>query len=75
MLDGLIVIGQIVKCYQFYSKVIGGQCIDLFGVWLEQLLVIWCELVDVGFEIGYVYGKLLCMVKFCVGLIWCCYGV
>lgn len=29
----------------------------------------------VGFELGYVYGKVLCIVKLCVGLMWCCYGV
>lgn len=35
--DGLIAIGQIAKRYQLYSKVTGGQRIDLFGARLEQL--------------------------------------
>lgn len=73
--DGLIVIGEIGKKYDFYIKIIGGQCIDLFGVQVYELLLIWKELIDVGFESGYVYGKFMCIVKSCVGFIWCCYGV
>lgn len=72
---GFIVIGSIVEFYGFYMKIIGGQWIDMFGVWFEQFLQIWWEFVDVGFELGQVYGKVLCIVKLCVGLMWCCYGV
>jgi nitrite reductase (NADH) large subunit len=73
--DGLIAIGQIAKRYQLYSKVTGGQRIDLFGARLEQLPAIWQELVDAGFETGHAYGKSLRTVKSCVGSTWCRYGV
>lgn len=73
--DGLIAIGQIAKRYQLYSKVTGGQRIDLFGVRLEQLPAIWRELADAGFETGHAYGKSLRTVKSCVGSTWCRYGV
>ncbi len=65
--DGLIAIGQIAKRYQLYSKVTGGQRIDLFGARLEQLPAIWRELADAGFETGHAYGKSLRTVKSCVG--------
>ncbi len=73
--DGLIAIGQIAKRYQLYSKVTGGQRIDLFGARLEQLPAIWRELADAGFETGHAYGKSLRTVKSCVGSTWCRYGV
>ncbi|EML2246496.1 nitrite reductase large subunit NirB [Klebsiella aerogenes] len=73
--DGLIAIGQIAKRYQLYSKVTGGQRIDLFGARLEQLPDIWRELAAAGFETGHAYGKSLRTVKSCVGSTWCRYGV
>jgi nitrite reductase (NADH) large subunit len=73
--DGLIAIGQIAKRYQLYSKITGGQRIDLFGARLDQLPAIWQELVDAGFETGHAYGKSLRTVKSCVGSTWCRYGV
>lgn len=73
--DGLIAIGQIAKRYQLYSKVTGGQRIDLFGARLEHLPAIWRELADAGFETGHAYGKSLRTVKSCVGSTWCRYGV
>jgi nitrite reductase (NADH) large subunit len=73
--DGLIAIGQIAKRYQLYSKVTGGQRIDLFGARLEQLPAIWRELAEAGFETGHAYGKSLRTVKSCVGSTWCRYGV
>ncbi len=73
--DGLIAIGQIAKRYQLYSKVTGGQRIDLFGARLEELPAIWSELVAAGFETGHAYGKSLRTVKSCVGSTWCRYGV
>lgn len=42
---------------------------------MEQLPVIWKELVDAGFESGHAYGKALRTVKSCVGSTWCRYGV
>ena len=73
--DGLIAVGQIAKKYQLYSKVTGGQRIDLFGAQLDQLPDIWRELADAGFETGHAYGKSLRTVKSCVGSTWCRYGV
>ncbi|MHA0999196.1 nitrite reductase large subunit NirB [Leclercia pneumoniae] len=73
--DGLIAIGQIAKRYQLYSKITGGQRIDLFGARLDQLPDIWRELVAAGFETGHAYGKSLRTVKSCVGSTWCRYGV
>lgn len=73
--DGLIAIGQIAKRYALYSKITGGQRIDLFGARLEQLPEIWRELLDAGFETGHAYGKSLRTVKSCVGSTWCRYGV
>lgn len=73
--DGLIAIGQIAKRYQLYSKITGGQRIDLFGATLEQLPEIWQALIEAGFETGHAYGKSLRTVKSCVGSTWCRYGV
>ncbi|GAB6141784.1 nitrite reductase large subunit NirB [Methylosoma difficile] len=73
--DGLIAIGQVGKKYNLYTKITGGQRIDLFGARLEQLPAIWQELVDAGFETGHAYGKALRTVKSCVGSVWCRYGV
>lgn len=73
--DGLIAIGQIAKRYQLYSKVTGGQRIDLFGAHLDDLPAIWRELAEAGFETGHAYGKSLRTVKSCVGSTWCRYGV
>jgi len=73
--DGLITIGAIAKKYNLYTKITGGQRIDLFGARMEQLPVIWKELVDAGFESGHAYGKSVRTVKSCVGSTWCRYGV
>ncbi|ATG72782.1 nitrite reductase (NAD(P)H) [Zobellella denitrificans] len=73
--EQLIVLGQVAKRYDLYTKVTGGQRIDLFGARLEQLPQIWKELIDAGFETGHAYGKSLRTVKSCVGSTWCRYGV
>ena len=73
--DGLIAIGQIAKKYQLYTKVTGGQRVDLFGARVDQLPLIWQELIDAGFESGHAYGKSLRTVKSCVGSTWCRFGV
>jgi nitrite reductase (NADH) large subunit len=73
--EGLIVIGQIAKKYDLYTKITGGQRIDMFGARAEQLPAIWEELVAHGFESGHAYGKALRTVKSCVGSTWCRYGV
>ncbi|MDX1544145.1 MAG: nitrite reductase (NAD(P)H), partial [Christiangramia sp.] len=61
--------------YDLYSKITGGQRIDLFGAQLHQLPHIWRELIDAGFESGHAYGKSLRTVKSCVGSSWCRYGM
>jgi len=73
--EKLIVIGEIAKDYGLYTKITGGQRIDLFGARVEQLPPIWRKLVDAGFETGHAYGKSLRTVKSCVGSTWCRYGV
>lgn len=73
--DKLIVLGEIAKQYNLYTKITGGQRVDLFGARLEQLPDIWEQLVEAGFETGHAYGKSLRTVKSCVGNNWCRYGV
>ena len=73
--DHLIVIGQVAKDYGLYTKITGGQRIDMFGARVEQLPAIWKRLVDAGMESGQAYGKSLRTVKSCVGSSWCRYGV
>ena len=73
--DKLIVIGQVAKKYDLYTKITGGQRIDLFGAQLHELPLIWKELIDAGFESGHAYGKSLRTVKSCVGSTWCRYGM
>ncbi|SED81052.1 nitrite reductase large subunit NirB [Ruania alba] len=73
--DGLLVIGQVAKDFGLYTKITGGQRIDMFGARIEQLPQIWKRLVERGFESGHAYGKSLRTVKSCVGSTWCRYGV
>lgn len=73
--EKLIVLGQVAKKYGLYTKITGGQRIDLFGAAVHQLPDIWEELVEAGFESGHAYGKALRTVKSCVGTTWCRYGV
>ncbi|TYQ11458.1 UNVERIFIED_ORG: nitrite reductase (NADH) large subunit [Gordonia westfalica J30] len=73
--EQLIVIGEIARDYGLYTKVTGGQRIDLFGARVDQLPEIWRRLVDAGMESGHAYGKSLRTVKSCVGSTWCRYGV
>lgn len=73
--EKLIVLGEIARDYDLYTKITGGQRIDLFGAQLHQLPEIWQKLVDAGFETGHAYGKSLRTVKSCVGSTWCRYGV
>jgi nitrite reductase (NADH) large subunit len=73
--DKLIAIGTIARKFGLYTKITGGQRIDLFGAQLHQLPPIWSELVAAGFESGHAYGKAVRTVKSCVGSTWCRYGV
>ncbi|MEC4725761.1 nitrite reductase large subunit NirB [Shewanella sp. D64] len=73
--DKLIALGEIAKRHDLYTKITGGQRIDLFGAQLSDLPMIWQELIEQGFETGHAYGKSLRTVKSCVGSTWCRYGV
>ena len=73
--DGLLAIGAVAKKYDLYTKITGGQRIDLFGAQLHELPDIGAELIAAGFETGHAYGKSLRTVKSCVGSTWCRYGV
>jgi len=73
--EGLITIGEVARDFGLYTKITGGQRVDLFGARIEQLPAIWKRLVDAGFESGHAYGKALRTVKSCVGSTWCRYGV
>jgi nitrite reductase (NADH) large subunit len=73
--ERLMVIAQVAQDFGLYTKITGGQRIDLFGARVEQLPRIWRRLVDAGFESGHAYGKALRTVKSCVGSTWCRYGV
>ncbi|MFJ8041461.1 nitrite reductase large subunit NirB [Kitasatospora sp. NPDC096147] len=73
--EKLIVIGEVARDFGLYTKLTGGQRIDLFGARVDQLPQIWQRLVEAGFESGHAYGKSLRTVKSCVGSTWCRYGV
>lgn len=73
--EKLMAIGRIAKKYNLYTKITGGQRIDMFGARVDQLPFIWEELIAEGFESGHAYGKALRTVKSCVGSTWCRYGV
>ncbi|MBD1840453.1 nitrite reductase large subunit [Coleofasciculus sp. FACHB-64] len=73
--DQLIVLGEVAKDFGLYTKITGGQRIDLLGARVDQLPQIWQRLIDAGFESGHAYGKALRTVKSCVGSTWCRFGV
>jgi nitrite reductase (NADH) large subunit len=73
--EKLIVLGEVAREFNLYTKITGAQRIDLFGARLDQLPVIWARLIDAGFESGHAYGKALRTVKSCVGSTWCRFGV
>lgn len=73
--DQLMVIGQIAKEYGLYTKITGGQRIDMFGAQKQDLPVIWEKLNKAGLESGHAYGKSLRTVKSCVGYTWCRFGI
>lgn len=73
--EKLVTIGQIAEKYGLYTKITGGQRIDMFGAHLSDLPLIWEELIAAGFESGHAYGKALRTVKSCVGSTWCRFGL
>jgi nitrite reductase (NADH) large subunit len=73
--DKIIALGTIAKKFGLYTKITGGQRIDMFGAKVHQLPDIWQDLVEAGFESGHAYAKAIRTVKSCVGTTWCRYGV
>jgi nitrite reductase (NADH) large subunit len=73
--DKLIAIGAVASKFGLYTKITGGQRIDLFGAQVHELPLIWKDLIAAGFESGHAYGKAMRTVKSCVGSTWCRYGV
>ncbi len=73
--DKLIILGEVARDFDLYTKITGGQRVDLFGAQLHQLPEIWTRLVNAGFETGHAYGKSVRTVKSCVGSTWCRFGV
>jgi nitrite reductase (NADH) large subunit len=73
--EKLIAIGQIAQKWGLYTKITGGQRIDMFGAHVGDLPYIWEELIAAGFESGHAYGKALRTVKSCVGSTWCRFGL
>ncbi|QGN34697.1 nitrite reductase large subunit NirB [Microlunatus sp. Gsoil 973] len=71
----LKVIAEVAEDFGLYTKITGGQRIDLFGARLDQLPDIWERLIQAGMESGHAYGKAVRTVKSCVGSTWCRYGV
>ena len=71
----LITLGEVAREFDLYTKITGGQRVDLFGARVDQLPAIWARLIDAGFESGHAYGKAMRTVKSCVGDTWCRYGV
>jgi len=73
--EGLVVIGQLARKYNLYTKITGSQRIGLFGAQKDDLPEIWRQLIEAGFETGHAYAKALRMAKTCIGSTWCRYGV
>jgi nitrite reductase (NADH) large subunit len=73
--EQLIAIGQVAQEFKLYTKITGGQRIDLFGAHVGDLPAIWKKLIAAGLETGHAYAKSLRTVKSCVGETWCRYGV
>lgn len=73
--EKLMALGRVGQKYKLYTKITGGQRIDMFGAQLHELPLIWEELIKEGFESGHAYGKALRTVKSCVGSTWCRYGM
>jgi nitrite reductase (NADH) large subunit len=73
--DQLIALGEIARDFGLYTKITGGQRIDLFGARLDDLPTIWSRVIEAGMESGHAYGKAVRTVKSCVGETWCRYGV
>ena len=68
------VIAAVAEQYGLYTKITGGQRIDMLGIRKEDLPAVWADLGEVGFVSGHAYAKGLRTVKTCVGSDWCRFG-
>ena len=70
--EKLIVLGEIAKEYDLYTKITGGQRIDLFGAQLHELPTIW-EKTGLPPDLKLVRPMVSPFVLFksCVGSTWC----
>jgi nitrite reductase (NAD(P)H) len=75
MPDKLAIIADVAQKYNLYTKITGGQRIDMFGAKKGDLPNIWERLNAGGMESGHAYAKSLRTVKSCVGTTWCRYGI
>lgn len=73
--ERLVVIGEVAREFGLYTKITGGQRIDMFGARKQDLPAIWGRLVAAGMESGHAYAKSLRTVKSCVGSTWCRFGI
>ncbi|UNI22609.1 Nitrite reductase (NAD(P)H) [Purpureocillium takamizusanense] len=73
--DRLVVIGEVARDFGLYTKITGGQRIDMFGARKQDLPAIWARLIAAGMESGHAYAKSLRTVKSCVGSTWCRFGI
>jgi nitrite reductase (NADH) large subunit len=48
--DKLIVLGEVAKEFDLYTKITGGQRVDLFGAQVHALPIIWKKLIDAGLK-------------------------
>ena len=48
--EKLIVLGEVARDFDLYTKITGAQRVDLFGARVDELPKIWRRLVDAGFE-------------------------
>ena len=64
--EKLMVIAQVAQDFGLYTKITGGQRIDLFGATVDQLPAIWRRLVDAGYRVrarvrqGAADGEVVC---------------
>jgi nitrite reductase (NADH) large subunit len=73
--EQLLAIGEVARDFKLYTKITGGQRLDLLGARLEDLPEIWRRLTAAGLESGQAYAKSVRTVKSCVGSTWCRFGV
>lgn len=53
--ERLVAIGQVASEYGLYTKITGGQRIDMFGAQKQDLPAIWSKLHEAGLESGELY--------------------